>query len=229
MWRRWGTPQNSFLAFIGELKKQIISSISQWYDLKFLRYRANILKLIILGHFLPSPPPRPPPPPLPLLPPPKKLQNQHFEKWKNFPEISSFYTCAPKLTIIWSTVLEIRSETDRTFYHFLPFYHPMDPKSQNFEQTKKAPDDIITLQMCTINDSHVIYGSWDMECKVQIFLSFWTIFWPFTPNKTKNLNFEKMKKTPRDTIILHMRTINDNQMMYCSWDMKCDEHNFLSF
>ena len=25
MWRRWGTPQNFFLAFIDELEKQIIS------------------------------------------------------------------------------------------------------------------------------------------------------------------------------------------------------------
>ena len=80
MWRRWGTPQNSFLAFIGELKKQIISSISQWYDLKFLRYRANILKLIILGHFLPSPPP---PTPRPLFPSSLLLKNFKINILKN--------------------------------------------------------------------------------------------------------------------------------------------------
>ena len=38
-----------------------------------------------------------------------------------------------------------------------------------------------------------------------------------------------MKKTPGDIIILHKCTINDNHMMYCSWDMKCDRQNFLSF
>ena len=26
-----------------------------------------------------------------------------------------------------------------------------------------------------------------------------------------------------------MRTINDNQMIYCSWGMECDEQNLLSF
>ena len=41
----------------------------------------------------------------------------------------------------------------------LPFYIPMDPENQNFETMKKIPEDIIILQMCTINDSHMMYGS----------------------------------------------------------------------
>ena len=41
----------------------------------------------------------------------------------------------------------------------------MDPENQNFEKMKKkTPEDIIILQMCTINDSHRMYGSCDMEC-----------------------------------------------------------------
>ena len=36
------------------------------------------------------------------------------------------------------------------------------------------------------------------------------------PNKLENQNFEKMKKVRRDTIILHMCTINENHMMYGS-------------
>ena len=68
----------------------------------------------------------------------------------------------------------------------------------------------------------MIYGSWDIECNRQIFLSFWTIFCPFTPHNQKNQNFEKMKSPPGDIIILHMCTINDNHMVYGSWDMECD-------
>ena len=41
---------------------------------------------------------------------------------------------------------------------FLPFYPSMDPENQNFEKMKKTPEDII-LQMCTINYSHMMYGS----------------------------------------------------------------------
>ena len=69
-----------------------------------------------------------------------------------------------------------------------------------------------------------------MECDRQNFLSFWTSldqflsFYP--PNNPKNQNFEKMKQGPGDIIILHMYTINDNHMMYRSWDIKRGEQNF---
>ena len=33
MWRRWGTPQNFFLPFIGELEKQIIIQKNHWSGL----------------------------------------------------------------------------------------------------------------------------------------------------------------------------------------------------
>ena len=46
---------------------------------------------------------------------------------------------------------------------------------------KQALEDIIILQMFTLNDSHMIYGFSDMECNRQKFLSFWTVFCPFTP------------------------------------------------
>ena len=64
------------------------------------------------------------------------------------------------------------------------------------------------------------------------FLSFWTFFSPFTlpPKNLKNQNYEKMKKKKKPgDIILYMCNINDNHMMYSSWDMKRDRHNFLSF
>ena len=39
-----------------------------------------------------------------------------------------------------------------------------------------------------------------------------------------------MKKICRDIIILYMSTKNDDQMMYCSWDMVCDRCNcYFSF
>ena len=50
-------------------------------------------------------------------------------------------------------------------------------------------------------------------------LSFWTISFPFYPtNNSENQIFEKMKKkqNPRDIIILHMYTINNNHVMYGS-------------
>ena len=60
---------------------------------------------------------------------------------------------------------------------FLLFYPTMDLENQNFEKIKKALEDIIILQIFTINDSHMIYGFSDMECN----RSFLTIFYTFTP------------------------------------------------
>ena len=42
---------------------------------------------------------------------------------------------------------------------FLPFYPTVNSENQNFEKMKKIPQDIIILKMCTINDSHMKYGS----------------------------------------------------------------------
>ena len=78
-----------------------------------------------------------------------------------------------------------------------------------------TPEDIVILQMFTINDSHMMYGSSDMKCNGQNFLSLWTIFCPFTPLTTeKKTNFERLTKALGDIIILHTCTINDNHMMY---------------
>ena len=137
------------------------------------------------------------------------------------------------MTIIWCVVPKIWSVTDRSFCHsgpFFPFYPPMDPKNQNFGKMNITPEDIIILQMFTINDSHMMYGSWDMKCDRQNFLSFWTIFCPFTTLTTRKIKILKnWKKKPGDTIILHMCIINYNRMMYSSWDIKRDGQNFLSF
>ena len=61
------------------------------------------------------------------------------------------------------------------------------------------------------------------------FLSFRTIFCTLTVLTTQKIkNLKKIKKTPRD-IILHKCIINDNLMMYCSWDIRHDRQKFLSF
>ena len=82
--------------------------------------------------------------------------------------------------------------------------------------------------MCTINEDQIIYGSWNIRCDRHKFLSFCTIFCPFRPLMTWKIKILKLKETTGD-IILHMCNINDNHMMYDSWDMEHDEHNFLLF
>ena len=60
-------------------------------------------------------------------------------------------------------VPEIWSAMDRIFFVildcFLPFEPPNNLKNQNFEKMKEPSRDIIIFHMCTINDSHMMYGS----------------------------------------------------------------------
>ena len=57
-----------------------------------------------------------------------------------------------------------------------------------------------------------------MEHDTHNILTFWTIFCPFTPKQPKS------EKKPGDIIILHMCTINQNHMMYASWNIEPDRH-----
>ena len=59
-------------------------------------------------------------------------------------------------------------------FFFLPFYPPKNSKNQNFEKWK-----ILLVHMCTNNDKHMMYSSWNKEWDRQNCLSFWTIFCPF--------------------------------------------------
>ena len=136
------------------------------------------------------------------------------------------------MTIIRCMVPQILGAMDRIFY-FGPTFGllpPNNPKNLNFEKIKKIvqryyhfthvyykwqPYDVWFLR----------YGAWQTKCFV-----IFDCFLPFHPsNKLKNQNFEKLKKIPGDIIILHMCTINDNHMMYGSWDIECNGQNFLSF
>ena len=120
-------------------------------------------------------------------------------KWKKHLEILLFYTFAQQMTIIWCMVPEIWSVTDSIFCHsgtsfaLLP---PMDPQNQNLKKWRKTTttEDIIILQMCTINESHMMYGFWDMECNRQNFLSFWTVSCPFTLLTTQKIKILKKWK-----------------------------------
>ena len=74
--------------------------------------------------------------------------------------------------------------------------------------------------MCIINENHMMYGSWNKRSNRQKFSTFWAIFWPFRPLTTWKMKILTLKKAPGDIIILHICTINDNHMIYDSWDME---------
>ena len=174
----------------------------------FLRYGAwQTNFFVILDHFLHFYPLNNP-------------KNQNFKNMKKPPgDIIALHMCTINKNI-WSIVPEIWSMWQTEFFvildHFLHFYPPNNPKNQNFEKIKKTPEDIIILNKCTINDNHMMYGSWDIKRDTEFFviLDHFLHFYPHdNPN---NQYFEKINKTPGDIIILHKCTLNENHMMYGS-------------
>ena len=119
--------------------------------------------------------------------PPKNLKN-HFEREK---EISGD-----------TIILHVYTKNHIFFYHFGPFF-PFNflnrPENQNFEKMK-ASGDVIILYLYTKSHNHMMYASWDMECNRHNFLSFWAIFYPFTPLFIPKIKFGKKVKKPLEIL-----------------------------
>ena len=121
--------------------------------------------------------------------PPNSLENQNLEKMEKSLEMSSFYRCATKFMIIWCMLPEIWSVTDIIFCHFGSFFvlfHYWPPKLKFGKNVKETPGDIILLNMCNINEDHIMYGSCDIRHS-SFFFVILGHFLPFFPtNNPKN-------------------------------------------
>ena len=163
--------------------------------------------------------------------PTNKLKNQNFEKTKKIlRDIIFLHVSTINENLITYGSWDMECDRQNFFSHFgpsftlLPLYQSR--KSKFWKKWKKRPWDIIILHRFTINDNHMMNGSWEMKCDRHIFVSFWEICLPFYPTKnSKNQNFKKLKEMLGDNI-LHMCTTNYDHMMYGSWDMERDRHNF---
>ena len=85
---------------------------------------------------------------------------------------------------------------------------------------KWTPEEINILQMCTINDSHMMYGSWDMKCHGQNFLSFWSVFCPFTYLTTQKIKILKKMKKKKAWRIYHFTYMYRKWRSYDVWFLR---------
>ena len=127
----------TFLASLIPLKTRKIRILKKWkncwrhhfahvvfqklqsYEVPFLRYRMRQTEfLVVLDHFLP-------------LHHPNNPKNQNFEKVKRHLKMESFYTCVPKITIVWCVLHEMWSAMYIHFFfgHFLPLYPTNDSEN----------------------------------------------------------------------------------------------------
>ena len=132
--------------------------------------------------------------------PPNNPKNQKFEKMKKPPgDIITLHMSTINDNDIMYGSWDIKRNTE--FFvildHFC-LYPCNNPKNQNFEKMKKMPGDIILSHKCTINDNHMMYGSWNWKRDTQNFLSFWTVFYPFTVVTTQKIRIWKNEKNTTD-------------------------------
>ena len=126
--------------------------------------------------------------------PPSNPKNQNFEKMKKRYEdiiILHLHTTNDDHMDVWFLRYGAQ-ETDFFLIseYFCPFALLTTWKIKILKKWKKTLGDITVLHMCTINENHRMYVSWDMEHDRHNCFSFWTIFCPFTPltsQKTKIL------------------------------------------
>ena len=109
---------------------------------------------------------------------------------------------------------------DRNFCHFLPFLALSAPLTTwKIKTSRLKRKHLEIFSFYTLHHKWQSYDVW--------FLRYWerqTIFFVildhfflfYTPNNLQNQNYAKMKKKPRVITILHMCTINGNNMMYGS-------------
>ena len=173
----------------------------QSYDVWFLRYRTRQTEFLVT---LDSP-----------FTPLTTRKIKILKKWENYLEILSFYTCVPKMTIIWYVYGSWDIKLDRqNFLSFWTVFWPFttqkikpnfnNPKNQNFEKLKKMLGDIIISHKCTKNHDHMLYYSLlDMvHNRCNCYFSFWAIFCSLTSLTAQKNKIKKNEKSPRDIIIL---------------------------
>ena len=111
--------------------------------------------------------------------------------------------------------------------HFLPLY-PLPLKTKKIRILKKLKKlQVISSFYACAPKPIIIWGMLpEIQSETDIISLSSCKFLPFyPPNNPENQNFENMKKAPGD-VNLHISAKNHNHMMYASWDMECDRHNF---
>ena len=106
----------------------------------------------------------------------------------------------------------------------MPFYPLKTPKIKILKNEKKLLEisSFIILHMCTKNQYHMMYGSWDAEWDRQFFVilgHFLSLYHLPPPMIPKIKILKKMKKMPGDIMLLYLRVYH-KWRSYDIWFLK---------
>ena len=123
--------------------------------------------------------------------------------------------------------LRYKVQTTRLFVIFDP---PNKPKNQNFEKIEKRLE---TLSFTHVQHEWQSYDAWFLRYRVRQIEFFCHVGRSFvllpSPLTTQKIKILKNEKTPGGIIILNMSTINENHVIYDSWNVEHNWHNFSLF
>ena len=122
-----------------------------------------------------------------------------LKKRKKCLEILSLWTCVPYLKIILCMVSEIWSVMERNFCHFRIFFCPFTPLTTwKIKHLKKWKNTWSYYHFTHVDQTWQPYKVWFLRYGADghNFLSFWTIFCPFTPLTTQKIKILKKGKKP---------------------------------
>ena len=139
-----------------------------------------------------------------------------LKKWKEHLEMSSSYTCVPKITIMMydSWDMECNSHNALSFWAtFCPFSPLLKQKKKKIEKYKQ---NWIYYPFTHVYHKWKSYEAWLLKYKARrtVFCHFGPFFDLWTSQELEKSKFWEIKKAPGHIIILHLCTTNDNQMMY---------------
>ena len=164
---------------------------------------------------------------------PYNTKYQNFEQLKNKPEdIIILHKCTKNHDHMSYCSLDmVRSGCHFYFLFWAIFSHFTSLTARKIKikkKKRKEKNDWRYHHFTIVHQKSWSYAIAGDRCN---YFSFWAIFCTFTPlpNSPKNRNFNKIKKDPRDLIILHRFVKNHDHMLYCSWDMVRDRYNYFSF
>ena len=158
---------------------------------------------VILSHFI-----------LPFYPNNNPKKNKILKKWKKTPgDIIILHMCTKNHDHMLYCSLDMAHDGYNFYFSFWAIFCPFTPLTAQKIKIKKK----INLQISLFCICVTKLWSHDVQ-----FLRYWAwlFFFTFYPLKyLENQNFDKKKKDLGSITILHMRTINDNHILYGSWEI----------
>ena len=118
--------------------------------------------------------------------------------------------------------------TDRIFCHFRPFFIVLPPYHLLPPPLMTSKIKILKKKTKTKNEkndqryNHMIYDCWNIRCDRQKFLSFWTIFCPFSPLTTWKIKIFTLKKNTWR--YYHFTHLHHTRQSYDVWFLRYGVH-----